>query len=80
MSRPMITEASATPLNLPVEYEDLEGILQIDLQAIASMLTQRAHERLLLTRREYHELYNELLEGMAGAINERLEPLTVECR
>lgn len=80
MSRPMTTDASASPLNLPSEYEDLDGLLQVDLQAIASMLTQRAHERLMLTRREYHELYHELLSGMAGAINDSLEPLTLECR
>ncbi len=80
MSHPMMTETSALSLNLPAEYEDLEGILQTDLKAIAATLTLRAHERLLLTRREYRELYEELLEGMAGAINDRLAPLTIECR
>lgn len=80
MSHPMMTESSASPLNLPVEYEDLDGILQTDLKAIAATLTQRAHERLLLTRREYRELYDELLQGMADAISVRLEPLTIECR
>ena len=39
-------------LELPAEFEDLTGLLQTDLRAIVAVLTQRAGERLLLTRRE----------------------------
>ena len=39
-------------LELPDEFEDLTGLIQSDLKAIVAALTQRASERLLLTRRE----------------------------
>lgn len=75
------TEKTAgSPLDLPAEYEDLTGLIELDLQAMAGVLTQRAHERLLLTRREYHQLYHKLIRNMAEAINETLEPLTIDCR
>jgi hypothetical protein len=71
---------SNAALELPVEFEDLEGLLQTDIQAIVSMLTQRAHERLLLTRREYHELRQSLRDGLIEVVNTALQPLTAECR
>lgn len=80
MSSPRSFDPPPSPLHLPSEYEDLEGLLQVDLQAIAGVLTHRAHERLLLTRREYHKLYHTLIQNMAEVINETLEPLTIECR
>ena len=42
------------------------------------MLAQRAHERLFLTRREFHDLQAEIWNGLAGAINEAVAPLSVE--
>jgi hypothetical protein len=80
MSHSRTEEPASSPLDLPPEYEDLTGLLELDLQAVAGVLTQRAHERLLLTRREYHQLYHKLVRGMAEAINETLEPLTIDCR
>jgi len=71
---------SNAALELPVEFEDLEGLLQTDIQAIVTMLTQRAHERLLLTRREYHELRQSLRDGLIEVVNTALQPLTAECR
>jgi hypothetical protein len=73
-------DTSNATLELPVEFEDLEGLLQTDIQAIVTMLTQRAHERLLLTRREYHELRQSLRNGLIEVVNGALEPLTAECR
>jgi hypothetical protein len=67
-------------LELPAEFEDLEGLLQTDIQAIVTMVTQRAHERLLLTRREYAELKQSLWNGLTEVVNTALQPLTAECR
>ncbi len=67
-------------LELPREFEDLTGLLKGDLKAIVTMLTDRANERLLLTRRERQELRRKLWNRLTGVINESLEPLTAECR
>jgi hypothetical protein len=73
-------ETSFAALELPPEFEDLEGLLQADLQAIVAMLTQRAHERLLLTRREFHHLQQTLWNGLTEVVNVAVEPLTAERR
>ncbi len=73
-------EASFATLELPPEFEDLAGLLQIDLQAIVALLTQRAHERLFLTRREYRQLQQSLWNGLAEGINHTLEPLSADRR
>ncbi|WP_169975603.1 hypothetical protein [Tautonia rosea] len=80
MSCPSQTSAPATELNLPAEFEDLSGLIEADLKAVATMLTRRAHERLLLTRREYRDLHRELLSRLSEAVNETMAPLTAECR
>ena len=67
-------------LELPAEFDDLRGLLQADLQAVVTMLTQRAHERLFLTRREHRELQATLWNGLVAAINEAVDPLRVENR
>ncbi|HEV3164231.1 MAG TPA: hypothetical protein VGZ22_09395 [Isosphaeraceae bacterium] len=73
-------DTSFSALELPPEFEDLSGLLQADLQAMVSMLTQRAHERLLLTRREYFELQQALWNGLTEVINNTVEPLSAERR
>jgi len=81
MSCPCRTPAdSESALNLPHEFEDIGGLIEADIQAIASTVTSRAHERLLLTRREYRQLHRELRAAIVGAINQTLEPLSAECR
>jgi hypothetical protein len=67
-------------LNLASEFEDLEGLLNADLQAIVSMLTERARERLLLTRRETASLRSNLWNGLVGSIQEGIAPLSAEWR
>lgn len=69
-------KASFTPLELPAECEDLEGLLQADLRAVVVMLTQRAHERLMLTRREHQALQQTLWNGLAETVNRAMEPLS----
>jgi hypothetical protein len=67
-------------LELPAEFEDLSGLLHADLNAIVAMLTQRAHERLFLTRREFQSLQTDLWNNLANVLQEALEPLTAETR
>jgi hypothetical protein len=71
---------SLSELELPGEFEDLEGLLHTDLKAIVTMLTQRAHERLLLTRREYRQLHQTLWNGLTEVVNGAVEPLSAERR
>jgi hypothetical protein len=73
-------DASLNDLELPVEFEDLEGLLRADLRAVVAMLSQRANERLLLTRREYHQLRATLWNNLAAAVNEAVEPLSADRR
>ena len=51
-----------------------------DLAAIVAMVTERAHERLFLTRREHLGLQAGLWNGLAGAINDAVAPLSAEYR
>ena len=73
-------ETELNDLELPAEFEDLEGLLRADLRAMVNMVTQRANERLLLTRREYHQLRLALWNNLTTAINEAVEPLSAERR
>jgi hypothetical protein len=73
-------DTSQASLELPVEFEDLAGLVQADIQAIVAMLTQRAHEQLLLTRREYHQLQQTLWNSLTEAVNTAVEPLSAERR
>lgn len=67
-------------LELPAEYEDLEGMIQADLKAVVSVLTSRAHERMLLTRREHKELQITLWNRLVETLNKTMEPLSAEAR
>ncbi|QDV34556.1 hypothetical protein [Tautonia plasticadhaerens] len=81
MSCPSDTStAPVTELSLPPEFEELTGLVEADLKAVAALLTRRAHERLLLTRREYRQLHRDLLSRLSEAVNETMAPLTAECR
>jgi hypothetical protein len=67
-------------LKLPTEFEDLTGVIQSDLKVIVSVLTQRATERLLLSRRQSQQLQRTLWNSLTETINKGLEPLSVEHR
>jgi hypothetical protein len=73
-------ESALRSLDLPNEFEDLTGLLQTDLKAIVSVVTQRASERLLLTRRETRQLRQTLWNRLTEAVNETVEPLSAERR
>ena len=67
-------------LELPEEFEDLEGLLQADLRAVVAMLSQRADERLMLTRREHNKLQRDLWNRLAEALRTTMAPLSAESR
>ena len=73
-------ELPLVPLQLQAELEDLEGLLRADLGAIVGMVTQRAHDRLILTRGERRRLQARLWNRLVEAIHEVVEPLRVENR
>lgn len=73
-------ETTYASLDLPASLQDLDGLLQADLRAIVSMVTTRAHERLFLTGREYQTLQRSLWNRLVGAINDSIEPLTLDSR
>ncbi len=68
------------PLNMPREFEDLNGLVEADLKAIASMLTRRAQERLLLSRKQSRRLHQDLICRLSDAINQTMAPHSAEWR
>jgi hypothetical protein len=79
----MSTCKQETPLlglELPNEFEDLTGLIQTDMKVIVAALTQRASERLLLTRRETQRLRRNLWNKLTTAINDAVEPLSADRR
>jgi hypothetical protein len=73
-------ETTLRTLDLPDEFEDLTGLLQSDLKSVVTLLTERASSRLLLTRRETHQLRQTLWNNLAQVVNEAVEPLSAERR
>lgn len=73
-------ESALRRLEMPAEFEDLTGLLQTDLRAIVAALTERAGERLLLTRRESKQLRQALWNRLTDAVNTSLEPLSADRR
>ena len=74
------TKSSFAELELPDEFEEMTGLVQADLKAVVVMLTQRARERLLLTRRESQLLQRSLWNGLTAAVNQAMEPLSADRR
>jgi hypothetical protein len=73
-------ETAFTSLELPSEFEDLTGLIQADLRALVGALTERASERLLLTRRETQQLRRTLWNNLTQAVNQTIEPLSADRR
>jgi hypothetical protein len=65
-------------LQLPEPFEDLTGVIGSDLRVIATVLAERAAERLLLPQRQARELQCTLWDNLTQLINETMESLTVE--
>ncbi len=73
-------EVTLQALELPSEFEDLTGLLATDLKAVVRVLTERASQHLLLTRRETQQLRRTLWNNLTQAVNEAVEPLSAERR
>jgi hypothetical protein len=73
-------ESALRSLDLPDEFEDLSGLLQTDLCAIVTVITQRASERLLLTRRETRQLRQTLWNRLTEVVNTTVDPLSADRR
>jgi len=73
-------ETTLRSLELPDEFEDLTGLLQSDLKAVVALVTQRANERLLLTRRETRQLRQTLWNNLTQVVNDAVEPLSADRR
>jgi hypothetical protein len=73
-----IRDDALRTLELPDCFEDLTGIINTDLKVIVRTLADQAAERLLLTRRQTHELKCTLWNKLTEVINETMEPLTVD--
>jgi hypothetical protein len=71
-------ESPPRTLELPDAFEDLTGVIAVDLKVIVGALAQRAGERLLLSRRGRVKLARTLWNNLTQVINESMEPLTVE--
>ncbi len=72
--------APLQPLQLPSEFEDLTGVIQSDLKVIVSIITERAVDRLMLSRRQSQQLQRKLWSSLTETISKNLEPLSVEHR
>jgi len=62
-------------LELPEDFEDLTGVIRADLRVIVTVLTQRAAERTLLSRRETREFQRELWNDLTQSINRAVRQL-----
>jgi hypothetical protein len=71
-------ESPPRSLELPDAFEDLTGVIASDLKVIVNALTQRAGERMLLSRRQRQQLQRTLWDNLTRALTETLEPLDVE--
>jgi hypothetical protein len=72
------TRDNTSGLKLPDPFEDLTGVISSDLRVIATALAQRAGDRLVLSPRQTHHLRRKLWNKLTQAINETMDPLTVE--
>ena len=71
-------ESPRRTLELPDAFEDLTGVISADLKVIVTALTQRAGERLLLSPSQRQQLQRTLWNNLTQAINQTMEPLSVE--
>lgn len=74
------TDKKLDRLDLPREFEEIEGLVRADLRAVVAMIADRANERLLLTRREYAQLQANLWNRLVGVVNQTVEPLSADRR
>jgi hypothetical protein len=71
-------ESPPRSLELPDAFEDLTGVIASDLKVIVTALTQRAGERMLLSRGQRQQLQRQLWNNLTQALSQTLGPLQVE--
>ncbi len=69
-----IQSPSPHSLELPPEFEDLTGPISGDLRVVASILAERATERLMISNRQARELRQSLWNRLVDAVNAEISP------
>lgn len=77
---PRIQKPELRTLDLPQEFEDLTGLIKSDIKVIVSILSERAAERLLLSKRQTQQLQRSLWNSLAETINSQTKALSVDRR
>ncbi len=77
---PRIQKPALRTLDLPPEFEDLTGVISSDVKVIASILAERASERLLLSKRQTQQLQRALWNSLAQTITDEIKVLSVDRR
>ena len=77
---PRIQKPMLRTLDLPPEFEDLTGLIKGDLKVIVSSLSERAAERLLLSKRQTQQLQRSLWNSLTETINDEVKLLSVDRR
>lgn len=69
-----IQSPSPHSLDLPPEFEDLTGPISGDLKVVASILADRATERLMISNRQAQQLRRSLWNRLVDAVNAEIGP------
>ncbi len=77
---PRTQKPALRPLDLPPEFEDLTGLIASDVKVIVSILTERASQRLMLSKRQTQQLQRSLWNKLAESIHDEIKPLSVDHR
>jgi len=77
---PRIQKSAVRDLELPPEFEDLSGVIKGDVKVLVSILSERAAERLLLSKRQTQQLQRSLWNRLTQAINDEIKVLSVDRR
>ena len=73
-------ESPFLPLELTDELSDVAELIEMDLRAIVNLVSERAHDRLFLTRPEYRRLQKNLWNRLVTSVNDVVKPLSAEAR
>jgi len=77
---PRTQDPALRPLDLPPEFEDLEGPIQGDVKVIVSILVERASGRLMLSKRQTQQLQRSLWNRLVDSVNAEIRPLSAHHR
>lgn len=77
---PRIQSPAPRSLDLPPEFEDLAGPINADLKVVASILAERATERLMISNRQAQQLRRSLWNRLVDAVNAEVRPFSADHR